>query len=101
MEMYNLVEIKAAEKYNENRYQFDNVNKYEFELESFHPKESMMIKSNDDYLFGIRADHHVLIAGWNEGTGNDSFVVLGNHKGTLMIVYFEICSNRYRDDIGL
>lgn len=56
-------------------------------LDGFHTDDVYVLKQNDDYLFGIRANTFVVEIGWHEYFGKfdeqtTCFLVSANHKGS-------------------
>ena len=59
------------------------------EFAYFHPKESFVILSDDEYVAGIRCNHLIVIKGFTEdGNNSEAIMVIGNHKGGLIIKFF-------------
>ena len=53
-------------------------------IESFHPTTVQMVEHNDSRFCGMRANHFVVITGWNEEDFDRySIMVIANHKGEL------------------
>ena len=53
-------------------------------IESFHPTTVQMVERNDSWFCGMRANHFVVITGWNEEDYDRySIMVIANHKGEL------------------
>ena len=53
-------------------------------IESFHPTTVQMVERNDSWFCRMRADHFVVITGWNEEDYDlHSIMVIANHKGEL------------------
>lgn len=59
-------------------------------LEFFHPNgETQTILKNDDYFLGNRANHFVIIDGYDEDYDNvGAFILICNHKGSTTIQYY-------------
>lgn len=54
-------------------------------LGSFHAREVRVLKCDDNYLFGIRADTHLFEFGYSEYDYKDYMIHTGNHKGQRII----------------
>lgn len=52
----------------------------------FHPNgRSGCIFMNDEFLYGIRCNHLMWMDGYFEGSFNPGLLLIGNHKGDLVI----------------
>ena len=67
-------------------------------IQSFHPSGfSTVVEKEDDYLFGLRANHFVISLGWTEDgyyenrldEVNNTVLIVANHKGYLMFTLIE------------
>ena len=59
-------------------------------ISQFHMTSATVVKMNDDYFCGIRANHFVVEFGWSEAEEGDFLLITSNHKGFRMSVYFKI-----------
>jgi len=58
--------------------------KPQWSIETFHPTNVKMVERDDSWFCGMRANHFVVIAGWNEEDYDlYSIMVIANHKGEL------------------
>ena len=68
------------------------------EFDRFHAKNVAIVKADDDYLCGMRADHFVVEIGISENDDYDDnedslniyFLVSANHKGARLMTLFRV-----------
>lgn len=62
------------------------------ELNQFHMDEVVLVRKNDDYFCGLRANHFVVEIGWSENKEDHSVVYLitCNHKGLRAMTMIEM-----------
>lgn len=59
-------------------------------VNTFHMTSATVIKTNDDYFCGLRANHFLVEYGWSEEDEGHLILVTANHKGFRMSVYFKV-----------
>ena len=57
-----------------------------------------MIKKDDDYFCGIRADHFVIEVGFSEHRQGLIYLITANHKGNRCVTMIEENHKDYRGD---
>lgn len=62
------------------------------ELNQFHMDEVVLVRKNDEYFCGLRANHFVVEIGWSENKEDHSVVYLitCNHKGLRAMTMIEM-----------
>ncbi|WP_288745503.1 hypothetical protein [uncultured Enterococcus sp.] len=61
-----------------------------FKLDCFHMINSYVIKKEDDYFCGLRADHFVVEEGFSEDVNDVVYLITANHKGNRAMTMIEM-----------
>lgn len=78
------------QKQNDSVKSFNYDAEIDYEVKHFHMTSAMVIKKDDDYFCGIRANHFVVEFGCVEEEDGFFLLVTANHKEFRKSAYFEV-----------